>query len=131
MILIFGCLYHIFSLRLASNVSPFVSAMVTYLSALILNIILFIIFGKCNLIEEIHKINKFSIFLGLTTAMYDMGFILAYRNGWITSKLQPISMIGITALTILISVIFFKQKLDVINIIGFILLAIGIVLVLK
>lgn len=131
MILLFGCLYHIFSSRIASNVSPFVSSMVTYLSALLLNIILFIIFGKCNLVEEIHKINKYSIFLGLTIGIYDMGYVLAYRNGWVTSKLQPIAMIGITTLTILISVILFKQKINVVNIIGFILLAGGIVLVLK
>lgn len=131
MILLFGCLYHIFSSRLASNVSPFVSAIVTYFFALLLNIILFIIFGKNNFINEFHKINKYSIFLGLITAMYDMGFILAYRNGWITSKLQPIATIGITALTIFVSVIFYKQKIDIINIIGFILLAGGIVLVLK
>lgn len=75
--------------------------------------------------------NKYSIFLGLTIGIYDMGYVLAYRNGWVTSKLQPVAMIGITALTILISAIFFKQKIDVINIIGFILLCGGIILVLK
>ncbi|MDO4378307.1 MAG: hypothetical protein Q4C64_04035 [Erysipelotrichia bacterium] len=131
MILILGCLYHIFSKRIAVDVNPFISSMVTYFTALSMNVLLFLLFGKGKWVEEFSKVNKYSLLLGLAIGLYDLGYLLAYRNGWKPEKLQPFTSIGIIILITLVSVIVERHKLTMVNVIGIILLSCGIILVLK
>ncbi len=131
MILILGCLYHIFSKRIATDVNPFISSIATYFVALMMNILLFSVFGNGKWSKEFAKVNKYSFLLGLAIGLYDLGYLLAYRNGWKPEKLQPFTSIGIIVLITLVSVIIEQREITIVNIIGIILLACGIILVLK
>lgn len=69
------------------------------------------------------------VFLGFAIIMIELGFLYAYRTGW---KISTASIItgSFTAVALaLIGVLWYKEDLTIINIVGIVLSLIGVILI--
>ena len=69
------------------------------------------------------------VFLGLAIIMVEVGFLYAYRTGWKISTTQLITGSFTTVALALIGVLWYKEDLTIINIVGIVLSLIGVILI--
>jgi multidrug transporter EmrE-like cation transporter len=122
-------LYHLFQRLTPPDANPALALVVTYGSAISATLCLFAIYPVRTLTEAFAKLNWASIALGAAVLGIELGVLLAYRAGWQISVLalviNGLSALGLT----LIGVIFFKDKLSIINIVGVLLCLTGLVMI--
>lgn len=122
--------YHLFQKSTPSNLNPIAALIVTYACALFVSITVFFIFVPgVNLIESIRAVNWASILLGFAVVGLELGFLLAYRSGWNISIAGFLANTLVALLLIPVGVLFYKEKLSIINISGFLLCVTGLFLV--
>lgn len=126
-----GIFYHITLKSVNDKANPIVSLIITYIVALILSILIFILDkNSINLIKELKQINWASYLLGFTIVGLETGLLLAYRYGWNIGKLCLINNIIIAIILIPIGLLLFKESLSIKTIIG-ILISISGIIILK
>ena len=117
-------LYNLFQKITPAGVNPVLALAVTYGVAFLATLMLFAFFPSGNLSAAFQKLNWVSFALGLAIVGLEVGTLLAYRAGW------ELSLLGITVnvvgslILVTLGVVFFKEKLTIINLIG-ILVCIG------
>ncbi len=125
-------LYHISQKNTPEKINPMFSLMITYGVALIISLILFLFMkGEVSIRENIKELNWASLLLGISIVMLELGFLLAYRFGWNIGTASIISTIVVTIALIPIGILFFKEEINLTNIVGIIISIIGIVLINK
>lgn len=127
-----GCIYQIMAKNVNQEVNPFATLIITYLVSLLTAVVLFLITrdGK-SILEEVKKVNIFSAVLGCFICLYELGFVLSYRYGWSVSSLSPTVSIFLMTILAIIGVFFYKDKLSLVNITGYIVVIIGILMTMK
>lgn len=125
--------YHISQKSIVEELNPLVSMVVTYLAALVMTLILFIVFPleKNSLSTQLSSINWASYVLGFSIVGLELGFLLAYRSGWNISFAAIFANVAVTILLVPIGIYFFKDKINFANAIGIVLSIIGIYLINK
>ncbi|WP_231293804.1 EamA family transporter [Thermoanaerobacterium thermosaccharolyticum] len=122
--------YHIFQKMIPEKVDPIASLILTYCTALIGSLMVFVWYHKnINVIESFKGLNWTSCALGLSIILLEFGFLLAYRVGWDISLGAIVSNVSVTLLLIPIGIIFFKENISMANLIGILLCIIGLVLI--
>jgi len=122
--------YHIFQKMIPEKVDPIASLILTYCTALIGSLMVFVWYHKnVNVIEAFKGLNWTSCALGLSIILLELGFLLAYRVGWDISFGAIVSNVSVTLLLIPIGIIFFKENISMANLIGILLCIIGLVLI--
>jgi len=123
-------LYHCFLKLTPANVNPILSLTVTYATAMVLTLVIYPFFpNQSTIIGDFKALNWTSWALGFAIVGLEVGFILAYRWGWPISLAGVVSNIAVAMLLIPLGLLFFKETLNVINAIGFVVCLIGLVLV--
>lgn len=122
--------YQILQSSIPSTVNPVVSLTITYTTALILSLaVLFLFPGKIDLIGSFKQLNWASFGLGFAVIGVEIGYLLAYRQGWSLSE----GFTTTTALAIimisLFEVIVLKKGISVQNSVGIFFCALGLVFV--
>ena len=118
--------YILFQDSIPSNIDPIVALCCMYFSGMITALILFF-FTKQH-----KKINRNTIWnwrilaFSFVNILIDAGFLIAFRYGWQVSLFNVISNVLILIGLTLVGVLFFKEKLSPINLIGLLLGVIGI-----
>ena len=130
-IIMSGVFYQIFSKSIPSTVNPFASLIVTYTVALIMAFILYFLTSKVSIFEEIKNLNSSSILLGVVICFYELGFVLAYRNGFNIVNLSPIANVFVMVILVPVGFIFFKEHMTSTHILGLIIAATGILIAMK
>ncbi len=122
-------LYHVFQKSIPGNVNPMVSLIVTYLTAAVA-CILFLPFmpGQAGTLAAFKQVNWASIALGFAIIGLEAGFLLAYRAGWQISLAAGVSNVMVTALLVLVGLIFYQDHLSPQNITGVVLCLVGLTL---
>jgi len=121
--------YQILQKQISININPVVSLMITYAVAILFTATLFILFpSENNILESLKNANYASYLLGITIVGIEMGFLLAYRNGWKLSMATPFYTSITTVLLLLIGIIFFKEYLTGIKILGIVFCILGVIL---
>jgi drug/metabolite transporter (DMT)-like permease len=69
------------------------------------------------------------ILLGFSLIMVELGFLYAYRTGWKISTTSIIAGSFTTIALVLIGVLWYREELTFINIIGILLSSVGVILV--
>jgi drug/metabolite transporter (DMT)-like permease len=69
------------------------------------------------------------VFLGLSLILVELGFLYAYRTGWKISTTSITTGSFTTIVLALIGVLWYKEDLSLINIIGIVLSSAGVVLI--
>ena len=124
--------YKVMSDRVNGEVNPFASMIVTYGAALLASFILFFLTSKGTpLGGELKKLNIYSALIGFVVCFYELGFIFAYRYGFKMSLLSPLMSVAIMVIMALIGVLFFKEKISLMNTIGLIIASIGVLMTIN
>jgi len=123
-------LYHIFQKAIPAGVNPMVSLMATYLVAAIASLVLLPLFPlQSDLASEFRKVNWASVALGGAIIGLELGFLLAYRQGWNISLASLVANTTVALILIPIGLMLFKEHLTPLNIVGAVLALAGLVLV--
>ena len=69
------------------------------------------------------------VFLGFAILMIELGFLYAYRTGWKISTASIITGAFTAVALALIGVLWYKEDLTIINIVGIVLSLIGVILI--
>ncbi|MCB2178323.1 EamA family transporter [bacterium] len=121
--------YHIFQKVTPQNVNPMLSLAVSYLVAGAVCLALLPVFPlKEGLREEIRHINWASVGLAFTLVGLELGFLLAYRAGWSISLAGLVSNATVSLILLPVGLMFFREKLSVVNAFGVVLAIAGLIL---
>lgn len=125
-------LYHICQKSTPPRADPFLALLVTYLTATILTIIMFM-FNKHDrgVFRLITDLNWTSIVLGIAIIGLEFGFLMAYRAGWKISIGALVANTTIALILIPIGILFFKEGFGLNKILGSIFCIIGLILINK
>lgn len=131
LVIISNVLYHTFLKLTPNNANPFLSLAITYMTAMLACFILIPVYpseGE-SLLSSIKNLNWTSIALGLAIVGLETGFLLAYRAGGNISYNGIFSNAAAMLLLIPIGLIFFKEVLNIKNVLGIILCLGGLILI--
>jgi uncharacterized membrane protein len=123
-------LYNLFQKLTPADVNPALALSVTYATALAATLFLFSVYpATAGLGSAFQKLNWASFALGLAITGVEIGTLLAYRAGWQISLLGIMVNVVASLLLVLIGVLFFKEKLSLINLLGIVICIAGLVMV--
>lgn len=123
-------LYNVVTKSTPQNVNVFASMTVTYAVGAAVCFLLFLVSAKDkNILTELHKANWATFALGLVIVGLEIGYILAYRNGWQMNVLSVTANIILAVALIAVSLIFYKESTTVKQIAGIALCAVGLVMI--
>jgi drug/metabolite transporter (DMT)-like permease len=123
-------LYHIFQKLTPAGVNPALALVVTYGTALVASLGLFIFYPpEGGLSAALRKVNWASVALGVAIVGLELGFLLAYRAGWNISLAGIVSASLVALVLIPVGLTFFKEKLSLLNLLGVALCIGGLALI--
>ncbi|MDX9990567.1 MAG: EamA family transporter [Anaerolineales bacterium] len=122
-------LYHVFQKNTPGDVNPALSLLVTYATAAVATLGLLVFYPPQNLGQDLAKLNWASYALGLGIVGLELGILLAYRAGWQISLLGLVVNIAAALLLLPVGLIFFREKLTPLNLLGIGLCILGLILV--
>jgi len=121
-------IYHFTTKNTPAELNPFFGLMVTYSTALVLSIMLFIVTKSNSITFEITKIKWTNIILGFAVLGVESGWILMYMNGWEISKASIIANICVAIILFIAGIIIFKDAISIKKVIGLLVCIIGVFL---
>jgi uncharacterized membrane protein len=125
-----NALYHVFQKLTPGNVHPLVALAATYSTATLLCILSIPFFPLASgWRESIGQLNWASFALAFAIVGLELGFLLAYRAGWNISLGAIVSNVAVTLVLVPLGLLFFKDKLSVVNLAGIVVCVIGLVMV--
>ena len=132
-ILIIVCsnvLYNVCAKSTAQNVNAFAALSVTYAVAAAFSLAIFFITAKDkHYFSELSKANWSTLALGLVIVGLEIGYILAYRNGWKMNTISVTANIILAVALIFVSLIFYKETITPRQIAGIAVCAGGLALI--
>ncbi len=123
-------LYNVCTKSTPSEVNAFAALSVTYLIAAIVCFVTFVITAKGrNILTEFGKTNWTTFVLGVVIVGLELGYILAYRNGWAMNTVSVTANIALTVALIIVAAVFYKETITLKQIAGIVLCGGGLVLI--
>ena len=123
-------LYNICTKSTPSEVNAFAALTVTYLVAAAVSFLTFFISAKDkHLFTELGKTNWTTFALGIVIIGLELGYILAYRNGWQMHTASVTANITLAVALLAVSALFYKETITAKQIVGIVLCGGGLVLV--
>ena len=132
-ILIIVCsnvLYNVCTKSTAQNINAFAALSVTYAVAAAVSLLIFFITAKDkHYFSELSKANWATLALGMVIVGLEIGYILAYRNGWKMNTISVTANIILAVALIFVSLIFYKETITPRQIAGIAVCAGGLALI--
>jgi drug/metabolite transporter (DMT)-like permease len=126
-VIIASIVYTFFQNLTPANVNPIMALCFMYLGGIIIALPFYLNTKGDYKVRKKHFDWRI-VYFSLTNIVIDLGFLLAFRSGWALGTLNVISNIIVLIVLAITGVIFFKEKLSKINIIGIITGVIGLIL---
>lgn len=121
--------YHICQKSIRPAAHPLASLLVTYLAGIVLTLTAFKLFyPHLETGAECRKLGWASYVLGISIVGLELGFLLAYRAGWNLSLAALYSNVTVTLVLLPVGILFFKEKVSVVNGVGGLLALLGLVM---
>ena len=129
-IVLSNTVYNICAKSTPKGINSFAALTITYLVAAAVSFTVFVItnHGK-NIFAEFSKTNWSSFVLGVVIIGLELGYILAYRNGWKMNTLSVTANISLAVILLVVAFIFYRETITFKQIIGMLLCAGGLVLI--
>ncbi len=122
--------YHICQKLTPADANPALALTVTYAVATGLCVVLLAFFPlKMSLPQALGQLKWASLLLGVSIVGLELGFLLAYRAGWNISLVANVVNTLVAVSLIPIGLIFFHEKLSLVNAGGIALCLIGLVMI--
>lgn len=123
-------IYNICTKSTPSEMNSFAALFVTYIVAAVISFIMFFATSKDkNVFTEFTKINWAPFLLGIVIVGLELGYIIAYRNGWKMNTVSVTANITLAIVLIFVSFVFYKESITVKQVIGMFLCAGGLALI--
>ena len=128
--IISNVLYHIFQKLTPTNVNPMLALAVTYTTAAVICLLILPFFPlTSSLVDSLRQLNWASFALAFAIIGLELGFLLAYRAGWNISQGPIVSNVAVALVLVPLGLLFFKERLSLINLIGIAVCVAGLVMV--
>lgn len=125
-------LYHVSQKSIPSDAHPVLSVTITYLVALLVTLLLWPLYpGGGPSRGALARINWASAGVGVAIVGVEIGFLLAYRSGWRVSAGATAVNVTVAALLVPTGVLFFRERLTFVNVVGLVLCAAGLLLLVR
>jgi drug/metabolite transporter (DMT)-like permease len=128
-VVFFYIVYHLCQHNIPQTTNPAASLIITYVLCLILSAFLFFLFpANQGLLQAFRDVSWISYVLAIGVVGLEAGFLFVYRTGWKLSTAAIYSNVSVAVLLIPVGVLFFKERLSLINGVGIFFAVLGIVL---
>ena len=109
--------------------SPALAITTTYITAVVICLVILALAPpRTGLITAFRQLNWTSFALAFSITGIEFGFLLAFRSGWqISLTALFVNAVG-TALLVPVGLLFFKEKLSPVNLVGILLCLAGLVM---
>jgi multidrug transporter EmrE-like cation transporter len=125
-------LYNVCQKSTPINVNPFLSLLVTYITAAVLTAIAFMLnVGDKTMLQSVKELNWTSMALGISIIGLEFGYLMAYRAGWNISIGSLVANILLAIMLIPVGIFFYKEGFAAIKLLGVVLCLFGLVLMNK
>lgn len=122
-------MYNISQKSINQTINPFISMLVTYITAILFSVLAFIFLPiDRNIVSSLKQLNWASYLLGLSALGLEIGYLYLYRSGWNIAVAPLFVSIISTIMLIIIGIIFYKTKISSVNTIGVCISIIGLIL---
>ena len=129
-IVVANVLYNVCTKSMPNEVNAFAALSITYLVAAAVSFITFLVTSRGkNIITEFSKTNWTSFVLGFVIIGLELGYIIAFRNGWAMNTASVTANITLAVALIFVSLIFYKESITAKQIAGIVLCGGGLVLI--
>ena len=129
-IVLSNILYNVCTKSTPSEVNAFAALSITYLIAAAVSFATFFITSKDkNILTEFSKTNWTSFVLGVVIVGLELGYILAFRNGWAMNTASVTANITLAVALIFVSMIFYKESITLKQVAGIVLCGGGLILI--
>lgn len=129
-IVLSNILYNVCTKQTPSEVNVFATLSVTYLVAAAVSFVSFFVSARGkNIFAEFSKTNWTTFALGVVIVGLELGYVLAYRNGWKMNTVSVTANIALAVALIFVAAIFYKESITIKQIAGIGLCAGGLVLI--
>jgi uncharacterized membrane protein len=120
----------VFQKAIPDQFNPFISLVITYVTAIITSLILYIIYPTNTTLLSNLKLSIWpSVLLGLVVVGLEVGFLLVYRSGWDLSVASMLSNITVALVLLPIGLLIYRETFTKINVLGVVLCILGLILV--
>ena len=124
--------YHLAQKSIAKGINPFFATMIAYVTGIVVCAVCAFAFpGNKSLMASVKESNWAVYVMGVAAACIEVGFLLAYRNGWRLSIAAVATNVAVTVMLVPIGVIIFKDHLSLRNVVGLIFCVLGLALVAR
>jgi len=124
-----SALYHFVAKSTPANVNFSVSLIVTYAVALGVTLITALLFpADKGFAAELKNLNWASFLLAIAVVGIEFGFLLTYRAGWNLGIAAVLVNVVASLILLPIAIIFFKDKISWVNIVGIFVCLAGLVM---
>ncbi|HEX8090950.1 MAG TPA: hypothetical protein VF762_18980 [Blastocatellia bacterium] len=125
-------LYHVAQKSVPASSNPFFVLTLAYAVGMVTCIAcgLFFPSGK-SFLDSIRESNRAACGVGIAVVLIEIGFLLAYREGWKISTAAVAANVAVTVLLIPIGVGVYKEQLSLRVVAGVIFCVLGLILVTR
>jgi uncharacterized membrane protein len=124
--------YHLAQKSMPKGINPFFATIIAYLTGIVVcSVCAFTFAGNKSFVSSIKESNWAVYVMGAAAACIEVGFLLAYRNGWRISVAAVATNVAVTVMLVPIGIIVFKDHLSARNILGLVFCVLGLVLVVR
>lgn len=125
-------IYNISQKSINQSINPFISMIVTYITAIIFSVLALIILPiDRNIISSLKQLNWASYVLGLSALGLEIGYLYIYRSGWNIAVAPLLVSIISTVVLIVVGIFIYKAKISPMNALGICLSIVGLILMNK
>jgi uncharacterized membrane protein len=124
--------YHLAQKSIPKGINPFFATMIAYATGILVCAVCAFAFpGNKSLVASVRESNWAVYTMGAAAAAIEVGFLLAYRNGWRLSIAAVATNVAVTVMLVPIGIIIFKDQLSLRNIVGLVFCVLGLALVVR
>ncbi|MCI5850491.1 MAG: hypothetical protein MR009_02895 [Sutterellaceae bacterium] len=123
-------LYNVSAKGTPRGINPFASLTVTYLTAAVVAVVLFLLTSRgSGIATEFSRANWTAFALGAAVVGLEAGYIFSYRAGWPISTAQLVGGAGTTIVLVLLGYFFYHDVLSLRQVLGIVACGAGLALI--
>ena len=129
LVVLSNVLYQICAKSVPSGMNPFASLTITYSVGAVVSMILYFTLGGRDLIREYSRLNWSPIVLGIVIVGLEVGFIFAYKAGWLVSTASIVQSSFLAVALILVGWLLYREALSWNKLVGVAICLVGLVVI--
>jgi uncharacterized membrane protein len=123
-------LYHVSQKSIPANVNPLFTLVLAYSVAIMLCLVFGALYGRGgSFVGSVRGANWAVFGVGVSTALVELGFLLAYRLGWNVRTAGPLVSVTTIVLLAPLGLILYGERIDARSVAGLLCCIVGILLI--